>query len=75
MRVAGDVDSSTDDVLVNAVRNGDRDAFDAHVDQWVYRIYDVALSILGSTAAAVEASRETIESLWDRHTRPSRPTT
>ncbi len=56
-----------DDDRVEAIRACDRGAFVALVEQWVYRIHDVALSIVGSPAAAVEVSREAVESLWDRH--------
>ena len=55
------------DASITLIRNGDRGEFNAHIDRWVYRIYDVALSILGSTAGAVEVSRDMIASLWDRH--------
>ena len=67
MGVPRDVASHAADDFLDAIRDGDRRAFDAQVEQWVHRIYDVALGILGSTAAAAEVGRETIESLWDRH--------
>lgn len=67
MGVPPDVTSVAGDDRFAAIRQGDRGAFDALVEPWIYRIYDVALVILGSPAAAAEVSRETIESLWDRH--------
>ncbi len=54
---------------IDAIRSGDRDALDRAVEPAVHRIYDIALTILGASDDAVEASGATIDELWARRER------